>query len=62
MVSDQTYFASRAAAEAKAASKCTNEAARNAHRELAERYDELASSIAAHHIELGLDEKASSLV
>ena len=61
MTPDQTYLASRAAVEREAASNCTNEAARKAHLELAARYDDLASSMAAHTTKLGLSDSQSSL-
>jgi hypothetical protein len=61
MASDQLYFASRAAAEREAALQCANESARKSHLERAARYDELASSIAAHSTKLGLTDKWASI-
>jgi len=47
MEGDSVYFRRRAEAERDAASKAANETARNIHLEMAERYDEMASAIAA---------------
>lgn len=47
MESDSAYFARRAANERVAAMKAAHPTARQAHLELAKRYDELARAIAA---------------
>ena len=44
MESDSQYFARRAAAEREAAMKATHPGARQAHLQLANRYDEMASA------------------
>jgi hypothetical protein len=49
MEADFTYFRRRAQQEREAAMKAPHPGARQAHVEMAERYDEFASAIAAHH-------------
>jgi hypothetical protein len=46
---DQVYFCRRAHEERDAAMKAPHPSARQAHLEMAERYDELAAAIASHH-------------
>jgi hypothetical protein len=46
--SDASYFRRRAEEERAAADKAASDGARHAHLEMAERYDELARSIANH--------------
>ena len=53
MEADFTYFRRRAQEEREAAIKAPHPAARHAHIEMAERYDEFANAIAAHHEMLG---------
>lgn len=49
MEADFTYFRRRAHEEREAAMKATHPSARLAHRDMADRYDELSNAIAAHH-------------
>jgi hypothetical protein len=49
MEADFNYFHRRAQEEREAAMKAPHPSARAAHREMADRYDELAEAIAAHH-------------
>jgi hypothetical protein len=49
---DFNYFRRRAQEEREAAMKAPHPLARRAHREMAERYDELSDAIAAHHLTL----------
>jgi hypothetical protein len=49
MEGDAVYFSRRANEERSAAMKAAHPNARQSHLELAARYDELASAIAAHH-------------
>lgn len=60
MDTDEAYFARRALAEVEAAGKSTTEAAKNVHLELAARYKDLASSIFAHSVRLGLNDNNST--
>ncbi len=57
MEADVEYFCRRARAERAAAANAPHPSARKAHLELAGRYEELASAIAAHGLRLGLDLK-----
>lgn len=54
MESDFSYFRRRATEEKAAALKAFHWQARQSHLEMAERYDDLASAIAARHPHLGL--------
>jgi hypothetical protein len=49
MEADFTYFRRRAREEREAAMKAPHAGARQAHVEMADRYDELAEAIAAHN-------------
>jgi len=49
MESDSVYFRRRAGAERVAAMKAPHPSARQAHLEMAGRYDELAQALADHH-------------
>jgi hypothetical protein len=49
MEADFTYFRRRAQEEREAAMKAPHPGARQAHVEMAERYDEFAAAIVAHH-------------
>jgi hypothetical protein len=49
MEADFTYFSRRAQQEREAAIKAPHPGARQAHIEMAARYDEFAAAIAAHH-------------
>ena len=55
MEGDVLYFSRRAKEERAAAMKAAGSAARDAHLDMAARYDELAASIAAREQHLGLD-------
>ncbi len=55
MVGDAGYFARRASEEKAAAMKAIHPSARQAHLEIAERFQELARSISDHERALGLD-------
>ena len=55
METDAIYFARRAAEERAAAMRAVNLKARKAHREMAERYDDLASAIAGRERALNLN-------
>ena len=54
MNSDVEYFAGRASEERAAAAQATHPNARKAHLELADRYEDLATAIAARERQLGL--------
>ena len=49
MEADFNYFRRRAYEEREAAMKAHHASARRAHRDMADRYDELSKAIAAHH-------------
>jgi hypothetical protein len=49
MEADFIYFRRRAQEEREAAMRSPHEAARRAHRTMADRYDELSDAIVAHH-------------
>lgn len=55
MESDRSYFSRRAGEERIAAGMATHPGARQAHLEMAERYDELAGAIHREETRLGLD-------
>lgn len=55
MEGDATYFSRRASDERAAAMKAAHPKARQAHLDLAHRYDDLAHSITAREKHLGLD-------
>ncbi len=54
MEAETAYLLRRAREEREAATKAAHPAARQAHLELAQRYEEMASSIAAHEKRLGI--------
>lgn len=55
MESDTVYFARRASEERAAAMKASHVTARQAHLEMAQRYEELATAITARERYLGLN-------
>jgi len=55
MESDIAYFRRRASDERTAALQASEPAARDAHRELAERYEDLVHAMTAHERHLGLE-------
>ncbi len=55
MQGDAVYFRHRATEERAAAETAGHPAARQAHIDMAERYEDLATSIAARETQLGLD-------
>ena len=61
MEGDAAYFARRASQEREAALKAAHPSARQAHLELAGRYDDLAQSIIARakHLGVALDDSAA---
>ena len=60
MEGDANYFTRRANEERIAAMKAAHPNARHSHLEMAERYDELATSIASHQLRYGPPEAAIS--
>jgi hypothetical protein len=58
---DATYFRQRASDERTAAMAASHPAARRAHRELAERYDDVASAIESGEVRLKLVVPASNV-
>ena len=60
MEKDTAYFGRRAAEERSAAMHAADLRAREAHLEMAERYDELASAIASNEERLGLNAAANA--
>jgi hypothetical protein len=59
MKGDATYFGERARQERAAAMKAASLPAREAHLELAKRYDELATALVSHESQLGSQAAAS---
>lgn len=54
MEADFEYFSRRAHEEREAAMRAAHPSAREAHLEMAARYDDLAKALDAHHRQLGL--------